>query len=100
MVVTFGVLFHLKKYWTSVVSIRYHNFQRYQMKKSKQRNLFNQSVLITITNNDEKTCVYGSNTHPLPGDTCLKCKMGQLEYNGLLNLACSVCGNSFGGSFT
>lgn len=34
------------------------------------------------------------------GSTCPKCGQGQLEYNGLLNLACKNCGYSLGGCFT
>jgi hypothetical protein len=35
-----------------------------------------------------------------PGDLCLKCHTGKLEYDGLLNLACPVCGYAIGGCFT
>ncbi len=34
------------------------------------------------------------------GSTCPKCGQTQLEYNGLLNLACKNCGYSLGGCFT
>jgi uncharacterized protein (DUF983 family) len=35
-----------------------------------------------------------------PGDLCPKCRTGKLGYDGLLNLACPVCGYAVGGCFT
>ena len=34
------------------------------------------------------------------GDLCPKCKIGHLDYDGLLNLACLECGFALGGCFT
>jgi uncharacterized protein (DUF983 family) len=34
------------------------------------------------------------------GDTCPRCQIGLLDYDGLLNLACSQCGYSLNGCFT
>ena len=34
------------------------------------------------------------------GSPCPKCGEGNLEYNGLLNLACINCGYALGGCFT
>jgi hypothetical protein len=34
------------------------------------------------------------------GDTCLQCRKGILDFDGLLNLACPHCGYSLGGCFT
>jgi uncharacterized protein (DUF983 family) len=34
------------------------------------------------------------------GDICPRCRLGVLDYDGLLNLACSQCGYSLGGCFT
>ena len=34
------------------------------------------------------------------GDLCPKCHTGRLDYDGLLNLACPVCGYAIGGCFT
>lgn len=34
------------------------------------------------------------------GDMCPRCQRGVLDYDGLLNLACSQCGYSLGGCFT
>ena len=34
------------------------------------------------------------------GDLCPKCKIGQLDYDGLLNLACLECGFALGSCFT
>ena len=34
------------------------------------------------------------------GDLCPKCKIGHLDYDGLLNLACHECGFALGGCFT
>jgi len=34
------------------------------------------------------------------GDLCPKCQAAQMDYNGLLNLACPLCGYSLGGCFT
>jgi hypothetical protein len=34
------------------------------------------------------------------GDTCPRCRKGVLDYDGLLNLACPLCGYSLGGCFT
>jgi uncharacterized protein (DUF983 family) len=35
-----------------------------------------------------------------PGAPCPKCGQGKLEYNGMLNLACSDCGYENCGGFT
>lgn len=34
------------------------------------------------------------------GDICPLCGQSKLDYDGLLNLACSVCGYAVGGCFT
>lgn len=34
------------------------------------------------------------------GDLCPKCKIGHLDYDGLLNLSCHECGFALGGCFT
>lgn len=34
------------------------------------------------------------------GGKCSKCSQGFLEYDGMLNLVCSNCGNTTGGCFT
>lgn len=34
------------------------------------------------------------------GDICPECGRGRLDYDGLLNLACSECGFAVGGCFT
>ena len=34
------------------------------------------------------------------GDLCPQCHAAQLDYDGLLNLACLKCGYSLGGCFT
>ena len=34
------------------------------------------------------------------GDTCPICQVDQLDYDGLLNLACTRCGFSLGGCFS
>jgi len=34
------------------------------------------------------------------GKLCPRCKKGQLEYNGLLNLVCPICGNELSANFT
>jgi len=34
------------------------------------------------------------------GDLCPKCHQDRLDYDGLLNLACPVCGFAIGGGFT
>ncbi len=34
------------------------------------------------------------------GQPCPQCGRGQLEYNGLLNLTCSLCGYELTASFT
>jgi len=39
-------------------------------------------------------------TEPHAGDICPRCRKGTLDYDGLLNLACSLCGYSLGGCFT
>ncbi len=35
-----------------------------------------------------------------PGKRCPRCKQGILDYDGLLNLVCPVCGPVQGGCFT
>lgn len=35
-----------------------------------------------------------------PGEACPKCHQDRLNYDGLLNLACPVCGFAIGGGFT
>lgn len=37
---------------------------------------------------------------PRRGDICPICGRGRLDYDGLLNLACSECGYALGGCFT
>ena len=37
---------------------------------------------------------------PHAGDPCPHCHAGQLDYDGMLNLACPACGYSLGGCFT
>lgn len=37
---------------------------------------------------------------PRAGDLCPHCQEGRLDYDGLLNLACSRCGFALGGCFT
>lgn len=37
---------------------------------------------------------------PRRGDVCPMCRQGTLDYDGLLNLACSQCGYAIGGCFT
>ena len=37
---------------------------------------------------------------PRVGDICPECSMGQLDYDGMLNLACSKCGYTLSGCFT
>ena len=39
-------------------------------------------------------------SEPRVGDTCPVCKEGRLDYDGLLNLACTQCGYSLAGCFT
>ena len=34
------------------------------------------------------------------GDRCPMCHQGVMDYDGLLNLACPVCGYTLGGCFT
>jgi len=34
------------------------------------------------------------------GDRCPMCQQGVMDYDGLLNLACPVCGYTLGGCFT
>lgn len=34
------------------------------------------------------------------GDLCPRCGEASLDYNGLLNLACPICGYAVGGCFT
>ncbi len=34
------------------------------------------------------------------GDICPQCLSGRIDYDGLLNLACSECGYSLSGCFT
>jgi hypothetical protein len=38
--------------------------------------------------------------HPQPGKTCPACGLGIMDYDGLLNLVCPVCGFGEGGCFT
>jgi len=38
--------------------------------------------------------------HPQPGKTCPACGLGIMDYDGLLNLICPVCGFGEGGCFT
>ncbi len=35
-----------------------------------------------------------------PGDLCPECCTGHMDYDGLLNLACPICGYALGGCFT
>ena len=37
---------------------------------------------------------------PHAGDACPHCHTGRLDYDGMLNLACPVCGYAMGGCFT
>lgn len=37
---------------------------------------------------------------PRAGDRCPACGMGQLDYDGMLNLACGACGYTLAGCFT
>lgn len=37
---------------------------------------------------------------PRAGDLCPKCQRERLDYDGLLNLACPICGVVEGGCFT
>lgn len=37
---------------------------------------------------------------PHAGDACPRCHTGRLDYDGMLNLACPVCGYAMGGCFT
>jgi uncharacterized protein (DUF983 family) len=53
-------------------------------------------ITLTLQKEDEnvpKTALHA-------GDVCPKCSQGRLDYDGLLNLACPVCGFSIGGCFT
>ena len=34
------------------------------------------------------------------GDLCPKCRVAQMDYDGLLNLTCPNCGYALGGCFT
>jgi uncharacterized protein (DUF983 family) len=34
------------------------------------------------------------------GDLCPSCRAGRLDYDGMLNLSCPVCGYAVGGCFT
>jgi hypothetical protein len=38
--------------------------------------------------------------NPLPGKTCPICNVGMLDYNGLLNLICVICGYTLAGCST
>jgi uncharacterized protein (DUF983 family) len=48
----------------------------------------------TLTDQQETTTGFRSN------DTCPHCHSGKMEYNGMLNLECSICGYTLGGCFT
>ena len=37
---------------------------------------------------------------PHAGDQCPVCGVGQMDYDGMLNLACGVCGFMLSGCFT
>ena len=37
---------------------------------------------------------------PRVGDPCPKCRVGRLDYDGLLNLTCQECGYAVQGCFT
>jgi len=39
-------------------------------------------------------------SEPRVGDSCPACREGRLDYDGLLNLACTQCGYSLSGCFT
>jgi hypothetical protein len=34
------------------------------------------------------------------GDRCPRCNQGRLDYDGLLNLSCAICGYALQGCFT
>jgi uncharacterized protein (DUF983 family) len=42
----------------------------------------------------------GKSLVPGPGEVCPQCEKGILDYDGMLNLTCPICGHSFGGCFT
>jgi hypothetical protein len=44
----------------------------------------------------EKRCLH----RPRVGEICLRCQAAQLDYNGLLQLACPQCGVIETGAFT
>lgn len=53
-----------------------------------------------ISENLELT-VEGKEPEPLkPGSICPKCGQGKLDYDGMLNLACPLCGFVDSGCFT
>ncbi len=53
--------------------------------------------VITMTESLQRK---SSEASPRVGDLCPKCHSGELDYDGMLNLACPVCGYALGGCFT
>ncbi|HEY5572485.1 MAG TPA: hypothetical protein VIK64_05660 [Anaerolineales bacterium] len=55
-------------------------------------------VLVSIEAEDETDTEITA--EPRAGALCPKCRQGNLDYDGLLNLSCPKCGHSVAGCFT
>jgi uncharacterized protein (DUF983 family) len=49
---------------------------------------------------EDSFCLIDPNKSLHPGMICPRCKMGKIDYNGMLNLVCSECGLTEVGAFT